>query len=78
MVRLKDLEAGEQACILFTTSVPGQVLDRLMVYGIIPGNYVRLHQKKPAYIIQVDETFLALESNLCEGIFVKKQPNVND
>jgi DtxR family Mn-dependent transcriptional regulator len=70
--RLKDMEIGEQASIVFIIQGRNKTLDRLAIYGVVPGNKVRLEQKRPSYVIKVDETVLALESNLCEEIFVKK------
>jgi DtxR family Mn-dependent transcriptional regulator len=74
--RLKDLEIGEQARIVFI--VPGRTdtLGRLSVFGVVPGNILRLEQKRPSYVIKVDETILAIESKLCEEIFVKKVNSV--
>lgn len=70
--RLKDMEIGEQASIVFIAQGRNKTLDRLAIYGVVPGNVVRLEQKKPSYVIKIDETVLALESHLCEEIFVRK------
>lgn len=74
LYRIKDMEIGEQASIVFITQGRNKTLERLAVFGVVPGNRVRLEQKKPAYVLKIDETVLALESDLCEGIYVK---NVN-
>ncbi|MFQ5638135.1 MAG: metal-dependent transcriptional regulator [bacterium] len=70
--RLKDMEIGEQASIVFIAPGREKTLERLAIFGMVPGNCIRLEQKKPAYVIQVDETVLALEPDLCKGIYVKK------
>ncbi|NIR47737.1 metal-dependent transcriptional regulator [candidate division KSB1 bacterium] len=69
--RLLDMEIGEKAKIVFIAPGRNKTLDRLAIFGVVPGNQVRLEQKRPAYVIQVDETVLALEADLCEGIYVK-------
>ncbi|HDL18153.1 MAG TPA: ferrous iron transport protein A, partial [Bacteroidetes bacterium] len=46
-------------------------LDRLSSLGVIPGNRIKLHQKKPSFIIQIDETNIALESSIAAEIFVQ-------
>jgi DtxR family Mn-dependent transcriptional regulator len=70
--RLKDMEIGENARIVFMAPDRNKTLDRLAIYGVVPGNVVRLEQKRPSYVIKVDETLLALESDLCAKIFVKR------
>lgn len=70
--RLRDMAIGEDARIVFIAPGRNQTLDRLAIFGVVPGNRIRLEQKRPAYVIQIDETVLALEADLCEQIFVKK------
>jgi predicted Zn-dependent protease len=40
--------------------------------GIIPGSIIKLKQKKPAYVLKIDETTLAIDSAIAEGIYVKQ------
>lgn len=70
--RLKDLEIGEVGRIVFIAPGRTPTLDRLSIFGVVPGKDVQLEQKRPAYVIKVDETVLALETELCEKIFVKR------
>jgi DtxR family Mn-dependent transcriptional regulator len=65
------MEIGEQASIVFMAPEREKTLERLAIFGVVPGHGIRLVQKKPAFVIQVDETVLALEPELCEGIYVK-------
>jgi Fe2+ transport system protein FeoA len=46
----------------------------LAIYGLVPGAQVTLQQKRPAYVVQIGETELALETNIAKGIFVKRIP----
>ncbi|MCK4912065.1 MAG: ferrous iron transport protein A, partial [Thermodesulfovibrionales bacterium] len=41
--------------------------------GLVPGAIVRLHQKKPSYVVEVDQTTLALDEDIAQGIYVKQQ-----
>ncbi|MFQ5770181.1 MAG: metal-dependent transcriptional regulator [bacterium] len=74
--RIKDMEIGEQASIVFIAPGRNKTLDRLSIFGVVPGNIVRLEQKRPSYVIKIDETVLALEANLCDEIYVKKVNNI--
>lgn len=47
-------------------------LDRLGSYGVAPGARIRLHQKRPAYVIQIGETDLALDADVAGDIFVRE------
>lgn len=68
---LIDLELGESGLITYITTFQHKRLDRLSALGVIPGNRIKLHQKKPSFIIQIDETNIALESSIAEEIFVR-------
>lgn len=70
--RLRDMEIGEQARIVFIAQGRNKTLDRLAIFGARPGNLVRLEQKRPSYVIKIDETLLAIESELGSEIYVKR------
>jgi len=69
---LADLVPGEQAKIVFITPGSHSRLDRLSAMGVVPGSIVKLHQKKPAYVIQLGETMIAVDKDITKEIFVKK------
>ena len=70
--RLSDFEVGQDARIVFMSTKYHDRFDRLSTMGIIPGTVVHLHQKRPSYVIEIDETTLALDKEIADGIFVKK------
>ncbi|MFQ5604895.1 MAG: metal-dependent transcriptional regulator [bacterium] len=70
--RLKDMEIGETAKIVFIAPGRNKTLERLAIFGVLPDNLIRLEQKHPSYVVKIDETVLALESNICEVIYVKR------
>lgn len=69
---LADLIPGEQAKIVFITPGSHSRLDRLSAMGMVPGSIVKLHQKKPSYVIQLGETMVAVDKEITKEIFVKK------
>jgi Fe2+ transport system protein FeoA len=64
-------EAEEWLVIRITSTDPGK-LDRLGAYGIVPGTWIRLVQRRPAFIVQVGETELAFDGDLARAILVNK------
>ncbi len=69
---LADLMPGDQAKIVFITPGSHSRLDRLSAMGVVPGSVVKLHQKKPSYVIQLGETMIAVDKDITREIFVKK------
>ncbi len=69
---LADLAPGEQAKIVFITPGSHSRLDRLSAMGVVPGSVVRLHQKRPSYVLQLGETMIAVDKDITKEIFVKK------
>lgn len=69
---LADLAPGEQAKIVFITPGSHSRLDRLSAMGVVPGSFVKLHQKRPSYVIQLGETMIAVDRDITKEIFVKK------
>ncbi len=69
---LADLMPGDQAKIVFITPGSHSRLDRLSAMGVVPGSTVKLHQKKPSYVIQIGETMVAVDREITREIFVKR------
>jgi len=69
---LSQLEVGSEGKIAYLTSKKHQRLQRLMAMGIIPGIPVRLLQSFPSFVIQIEETQIALDKELAEDIFVRR------
>ncbi len=72
VIPLADLMPGEQAKIVFITPGSHSRLDRLSTMGVVPGSLVKLHQKRPSYVIQLGETMVAVDRDITKEIFVKK------
>lgn len=72
VVPLTDLLPGDQGKIVFITPESHSRLDRLAAMGVVPGTVVKLHQKKPSYVIQIGETMIAVDKAITKEIFVRK------
>ncbi len=65
---LRDMEVGVYVKVMFITA---PAMDRLSSIGLIPGAVVKLHQKKPSYVLGIDETTIAIDEEIAKGIYVK-------
>ena len=72
MSLLTDMEKNSPARITgFSPSLSLKLKAHLQAYGIIPGNILRVQQKKPVTVVQVEHTEIALETELAEAIYVE-------
>ncbi|MFQ6088421.1 MAG: metal-dependent transcriptional regulator [Candidatus Methanofastidiosia archaeon] len=72
IVPIPELAPGESGKIAYILTKKHKRLHRLFSFGIVPGTEVLVHQKHPSFIIQVDETQIALEKKIAEEIYVKR------
>lgn len=72
VVQLKDLEVGSKGRIVFIRPSDSTRLERLSSMGIVAGSIIRLKQKRPSYVLEIDETILAVDGMIAEEIYVKK------
>lgn len=66
---LTELEVGTTAKVVFITT---PALEKLTAIGLMPGGAIKLQQKKPSYVVGIDETTIAIDEEIAKGIFVKK------
>lgn len=69
---LDKIEVGETAAVAYILTRNHPRLHKLMSFGIAPGVKIRMHQKFPSYIIQVEETQIALEKEVISDIYVRR------
>jgi DtxR family Mn-dependent transcriptional regulator len=69
---LSELEVGDTGEIVLIRPRHPSRLERLGAYGVVPGSRLHLHQKRPAYVVQVGETDLALDREVARDIFVRE------
>ena len=70
--QLSVMNVGERGRIIFIASSSHMRLDKLGSLGIVPGSVIRVHQKKPAFVIQLGETTLALDPEIIKEIYVRR------
>jgi DtxR family Mn-dependent transcriptional regulator len=66
------LHIGESGRVAYLCSREHARLVKLSNLGILPGTPVKLLQKWPSYVIQCDETEIALEAAVIREIYVRK------
>lgn len=72
VLQLKELEVGLKGRIVFIKPSESTRLERLATMGIVPGSIIRLKQKRPSFVIEIDETTLAVDTLIAEEIYVKE------
>lgn len=71
---LDQLAVGRSARIVYIVPRDPGRLVKLSDLGLVPGVAVRLQQKRPATVVAVGETTLALDRDIVSEIYVKKLP----
>jgi len=66
---IRDIEVGARAKVMFITA---PAMDRLSSMGLVPGAVVKLHQKRPSFVLGIDETTIAIDEDIASGIYVKQ------
>ncbi|HMK42597.1 MAG TPA: metal-dependent transcriptional regulator [Dissulfurispiraceae bacterium] len=72
VTRLTEFEVGKFCKIVFITQADTARIGRLSSIGIIPGGIIKLLQKKPSVVLQIDETTIAVDPELAREIYVKR------
>jgi DtxR family Mn-dependent transcriptional regulator len=65
---LTDMEVGIDVRVVFITS---PAMDRLASIGLVPGAVIKLQQKKPSFVLGIEETTIAVDEEIAKGIYVK-------
>ncbi len=68
---LSELEVGCEGNIAYITSKRHQSLQRLMAMGVVPGVPLRLMQTFPSFVIEIEETQIALDRELADDIYMR-------
>jgi DtxR family Mn-dependent transcriptional regulator len=68
---LREAPVGARVRVAFMAPRSHKRLDRLAAVGLVPGSAVRLHQKRPSYVIELGETTLAIDEEIAGEIFVR-------
>lgn len=66
-----ECEVNEKVKIVYIKSHNGQIMNKLMAMGILPGLTVMLLRKTPSYLFQMGESQFAVDKVLAEKIQVR-------
>lgn len=72
VLRLSDLQPGEEGKIRYITSRVHPRMERLSSLGVVPDSVVKLRQKKPSFVIEIGHTIIAIDQDIAKNIFVQK------
>jgi len=71
IVPLTEVAPGQQVRITYISTAEVRVMDRLGSLGVVPGTVCQLRRKRPAAVLQVGETLVALDRKLMRHVFVR-------
>lgn len=74
VVSCDQLRVGESARVAYFSARDHSRLLKLSALGISPGITLKLIQKWPAYVVQCEETEIALEPEVAHNIYVWRTP----
>ncbi len=74
VISCDQLSVGESARIAYLCTREHACLTKLSALGIAPGAVVKLLQRWPAFVVQCDETEIALEGEVARNIYVWRIP----
>jgi DtxR family transcriptional regulator, Mn-dependent transcriptional regulator len=74
VVSCDQLRIGESASVAYFCTREHSRLVKLSALGISPGIPIKLIQKWPAYVVQCEETEIALEPEVAQNIYVWHTP----
>ena len=69
---LSRIKSGESCRVVSIDPRNADRLTRLGIYGVVPGAVLRLNQKRPAFVLTVGETVLALDREIANVIQVTR------
>lgn len=70
-VRLSELKPGQGGLVVSLDSGDAGRLRKLLALGVVPGSQLAVQQRRPAYVVRVGRTQLALDAHLAEGIRIR-------
>jgi DtxR family Mn-dependent transcriptional regulator len=74
VVSADRMHIGEQARVAYINTKIFTRLQKLSSFGISPGVEVKLHQRRPAFVLECEQTQIALEEALAKDIYVFRKP----
>lgn len=72
VTRLPEFEVGSEGKITFIVPSDPSRISKLNSLGISAGSVIKLIQKKPSCVLQIDETTVAIDPEIAKEIYIKK------
>ncbi len=72
VVSLSEIKPGMKGKVAYIASSNHPLLDKLTSLGIFPAVEIKVHQNFPSFVIQVDQTQIALDKEILKDIYVRK------
>lgn len=72
VMRLSEFEVSAAGKITFIVPSEASRISKLNSLGIAAGSTIKLIQKTPSYVVQIDETTVALDPEIAKEIYVRK------
>ncbi len=69
--RLSELWPGQSATVISIESQNAARLERLSIYGIVPGCQLTLQQRRPTFVARVGFTDLSFEREVADEIVIQ-------
>jgi DtxR family Mn-dependent transcriptional regulator len=70
IVPLSRVPVGERVKVCYINTKSNSRIHKLCHFGIMPGSYIKVHQKSPSFVLQHENTQIALEQDIANEIFV--------
>lgn len=72
VMRLSEFEVGSNGKITFIVPADPSRISKLNSLGITAGSVIKLVQKTPSYVLQIDETTVAIDPEIAREIYIRK------
>ena len=69
---LDTCDVGDEIRISFIRKADPVLIAKLVSFGVLPGRKIKIRQKFPAYVIQIENTQIALERDIAADIYGMK------
>ena len=70
IVPLSRVQVGDQVKVCYINTKSDSRIHKLCHFGIIPGAHIKVHQKSPSFVVQHENTQIAIEQDIADEIFV--------
>jgi DtxR family Mn-dependent transcriptional regulator len=70
IVPLSKVQVGDQVKVCYINTKSDSRIHKLCHFGIIPGAHIKVHQKAPSFVVQHENTQIAIEQDIADEIFV--------